>query len=219
MPAAVPQDHGGAGHERCRHRLQLPLRRISGDDPMRSMPTSPVASTAGARGRVHTFPNEGTAKERWFSQPGDIVILPYCRYVVDPVQLGDPRRVTSSALKAVSMQPLMRDWLAEDCKDRRQTTAIPYAVSHLGWGLIRRPLGLASLCYGDAPERHPRRGAHFPGQLPVLDRPQHAGRRQARRRGPLRRADARLHHLVHGRTVVENGRVVDAQMQVARVAR
>ena len=38
-----------------------------------------------------------------------------------------------------------------------------------------------------------RRRAHVPRQLPVLDRPELAGRRQAHDARPLRRADARLH--------------------------
>ena len=38
-------------------------------------------------GHIHTFPNEGSANGTVVIQPGDIVILPYCRYVVDPVRL------------------------------------------------------------------------------------------------------------------------------------
>ena len=45
-----------------------------------------VTSAAGA-GHVHTFHNEGTANGGVVLSPGDIVILPYCRYVVDAVEL------------------------------------------------------------------------------------------------------------------------------------
>src|SRR6266851_1357522 len=38
-------------------------------------------------GHIHTFPNEGSAHGTVVLQPGDIVILPYCRYVSDPVKL------------------------------------------------------------------------------------------------------------------------------------
>ena len=38
-------------------------------------------------GHVHTFPNEGTANGRVVVSPGDIIILPYCRYVQDEVRL------------------------------------------------------------------------------------------------------------------------------------
>ena len=38
-------------------------------------------------GHIHTFPNEGSASGTVVFQPGDIVILPYCRYIADPVKL------------------------------------------------------------------------------------------------------------------------------------
>ena len=38
-------------------------------------------------GHIHTFPNEGSATGTVVIQPGDIVILPYCRFVTDPVRL------------------------------------------------------------------------------------------------------------------------------------
>src|SRR5207248_1721242 len=38
-------------------------------------------------GHIHTFPNEGGAHGTVMLQPGDIVILPYCRYVADAVKL------------------------------------------------------------------------------------------------------------------------------------
>ena len=34
-------------------------------------------------GHIHTFPNEGSAHGTVVIQPGDIIILPYCRYVAD----------------------------------------------------------------------------------------------------------------------------------------
>ena len=38
-------------------------------------------------GHIHTFPNEGSATGTVIIQPGDIIILPYCRYVTDPVKV------------------------------------------------------------------------------------------------------------------------------------
>src|SRR4030095_15328987 len=43
-------------------------------------------------GHVHTFPNEGSANGTVVLAPGDIVVLPYCRYVQDEVRLGVPPR-------------------------------------------------------------------------------------------------------------------------------
>ena len=141
-------------------------------------------------GLLHTFPDEGSARGRVVFQPGDIVILPYCRYVADEVRLeiseGHITRIEGGLDAA-----LMRDWL-EDGKDHPDDRD-PFAVSHLGWGLnpqcrwdAHRPL---RRCAG----AQPRGGAQLSGQLPVLHRPQFAGRRQARYARPLRRADAWLH--------------------------
>ena len=44
-------------------------------------------------GHVHTFPNEGSVNGVVVLQPGDIVILPYCRYVPGPSR--DRRRLHS----------------------------------------------------------------------------------------------------------------------------
>ena len=38
-------------------------------------------------GHIHTFPNEGSSHGTVVIQPGDIVILPYCRYVIDEIKL------------------------------------------------------------------------------------------------------------------------------------
>ena len=38
-------------------------------------------------GHIHTFPNEGSAHGTVVFQPGDIVILPYCRYIADAVDI------------------------------------------------------------------------------------------------------------------------------------
>src|SRR5579872_2211852 len=38
-------------------------------------------------GHIHTFPNEGSAEGQVTIAPGDIIILPYCRYVTDPIKL------------------------------------------------------------------------------------------------------------------------------------
>ena len=42
-------------------------------------------------GHVHTFPNEGSANGTVTFKPGDIVVLPYCRYVQDEVRLDIQR--------------------------------------------------------------------------------------------------------------------------------
>jgi 2,5-dihydroxypyridine 5,6-dioxygenase len=53
-------------------------------------------------GHVHTFPNEGTANGTVVFQPGDIVILPYCRYVHDTVRLSRSATASSRRSRAAS---------------------------------------------------------------------------------------------------------------------
>src|SRR5262249_38867971 len=62
-------------------------------------------------GHVHTFPNEGTANGKVVFQPGDIVILPYCRYVVDRVELKI-RDGFITDIKGGLDAKLMDGWLA-----------------------------------------------------------------------------------------------------------
>ncbi len=189
--SALQEDERGACHQPGRHRPQLPLRRIPGDEPVGHVPTSPATSTTGVWACCTRFPNEGSAEGTVVIAPGDIVILPYCRYVTDPIHLeirGGHITSIEGGLDAV----LMRDWLAEG-----QTGAgdrDPYAVSHLGWGLNPQCRWDCAGALWRRARAQPRRGAQLPRQLPVLYRPEHAGRRQAHHARPLRRADARLHH-------------------------
>ena len=83
-------------------------------------------------GHVHTFPSEGTANGTVVLAPGDIVVLPYCRYVQDEVRLdiceGFIRKI-EGGLDA----KLMSDWL--DGNKARPDDMDGHAISHLGWGL------------------------------------------------------------------------------------
>ena len=103
-------------------------------------------------GHLHTFPNEGSANGTVVIQPGDIVILPYCRYVQDAVRL-EIRDGFVTRIEGGLDAKLMRDWL-EDGKasdDDRD----PYAVSHLGWGLNPQARWYSLALNGDEPERQP----------------------------------------------------------------
>src|SRR6185295_349665 len=109
-----------------------------------------------------TFPNEGSAHGTVVFSPGDIVILPYCRYVVDRVEL------TVRDGHVVDIQggldaKLMHDWLrdgkaGEDDRD-------PYAVSHLGWGLNPQALWYGLALHGDDPEVSRAAARTFPGNF------------------------------------------------------
>jgi len=140
-------------------------------------------------GHVHTFPNEGSANGTVVLAPGDIVVLPYCRYVQDEVRLeirdGFIRSITGG-LDA----KLMSDWL--DGNRAGPDDMDGHAVSHLGWGLNPQGPG-RNRAQRRRPDASPRRRALLCREFPVLDRPELPGWRQAHDQGPLRRADARLH--------------------------
>src|SRR5207253_396072 len=111
-------------------------------------------------GHIHTFPNEGSAHGTVVLQPGDIVILPYCRYVADPVKL-EIREGHIVKVEGAMDAKLMRDWL-EDGKSS-PADRDPYAVSHLGWGMNPQALWYGIALYGDTPERHRAAARTFPG--------------------------------------------------------
>jgi 2,5-dihydroxypyridine 5,6-dioxygenase len=167
-------------------------------------------------GHIHTFPNEGSANGTVVFQPGDIVILPYCRYVVDPVKLeireGHVVRI-DGGLDA----KLMRDWLEDGRKDA--TDRDPFAVSHLGWGLNPQALWYGIALNGDEPERHRAAARTFPGNFLFSTGPntQGGGKRDTKGHYDVPMRDCTV--ALDGNVVIERGRIVDAAMKVARVAR
>jgi len=167
-------------------------------------------------GHIHTFPNEGSAHGTVVFSPGDIVILPYCRYVVDRVEL------TVRDGHVVDIQggldaKLMHDWLrdgkaGEDDRD-------PYAVSHLGWGLNPQALWYGLALHGDDPEVSRAAARTFPGNFLFSTGPNSQGGGKRTTRGhydvPMRDCTIEL----DGRRIVEAGRIVDPAMVVKRVSR
>jgi 2,5-dihydroxypyridine 5,6-dioxygenase len=167
-------------------------------------------------GLLHTFPDEGSANGRVVIQPGDIVILPYCRYVTDRIEL-EVREGHITSIEGGVDATLMREWLEEgktgpDDKD-------PFAVSHLGWGLNPQCRWDALALYGDAPERARAAARSFPGNFLFSTGPNTQGGGKRTTRGhydvPMRGCTVAL----DGRVVVQDGRLVDPQMIVPRVKR
>ncbi len=167
-------------------------------------------------GHVHTFPNEGSASGTVVFQPGDIVILPYCRYVVDPVAL-EIRDGHITRIEGGLDAKLMRDWL-EDGKQGDKDRD-PYAVSHLGWGLNPQALWYGIALNGDAPERHRAAARTFPGNFLFSTGPntQGGGKRDTRGHYDVPMRDCTV--ALDGRVVIDEGRILDPGMKVARVAR
>lgn len=167
-------------------------------------------------GLLHTFPNEGSAHGRVVIQPGDIVILPYCRYVADPIAL-EVREGHITSIQGGVDATLMREWLQEG-----QTSAEdrdPFAVSHLGWGLNPQCRWDAIALYGDAPERSRAAARSFPGNFLFSTGPNTQGGGKRTTRGhydvPMRSCTIAL----DGHVVVRDGKLVDPKMIVPRVPR
>ena len=167
-------------------------------------------------GLLHTFPNEGSAHGKVVIAPGDIVILPYCRYVTDTITL-DIREGHIVKIEGGVDASLMRDWLAEG--ETGPTDRDPYAVSHCGWGLNPQCRWDAIALYGDAPERARAAARSFPGNFLFSTGPNTQGGGKRTTRGhydvPMRHCTIAL----DGNVVVDEGRIVDPAMKVARVAR
>ena len=167
-------------------------------------------------GHVHTFPNEGSARGRVVIAPGDIVVLPYCRYVQDEVRVevrdGFIRRI-EGRLDA----KLMNDWLEDNRRHKDDMDG--HAVSHLGWGLNPQARWDAIALYGGEPERAHAAARAFPGNFLFSTGPNTQGGGKRNTKGhydvPMRDCTVMLDNDV----VIDGGRFVDEKMIVARVAR
>lgn len=166
-------------------------------------------------GHLHTFPNEGSANGTVVIQPGDIVILPYCRYVQDAVRLEIQDGFVTRIEGGLDAK-LMRDWL-EDGK-AHEADRDPYAVSHLGWGLNPQARWYAMALHGEEPERH-RAGARvFAGNFLFSTGPnsQGGGKRTTRGHYDVPMRDCTV--MLDGKVIIDQGRVVDPAMQVRRIS-
>jgi 2,5-dihydroxypyridine 5,6-dioxygenase len=167
-------------------------------------------------GLLHTFPNEGSAQGKVVIQRGDVVILPYCRYVQDDIHLTiQDGHVTT--IEGGLDATLMREWLAEGKEFPEDRD--PYAVSHLGWGLNPQCRWDAIALHGDAPERSRAAARSFPGNFLFSTGPNSQGGGKRTTRGhydaPMRACTIAL----DGKVVVEHGRIVDPKMIVPRAKR
>ena len=167
-------------------------------------------------GLLHTFPDEGSANGQVVVCPGDIVILPYCRFVQDEIRL-EVREGHVTKIEGGLDATLMRDWLAEGVTGPGDRD--PYALSHLGWGLNPQARWDSPAMYGDAPERSRAAARSFPGNFLFSTGPNSQGGGKRNTRGhydlPMRGCTIAL----DGRVVVKDGAIVDPQMIVPKVLR
>ena len=165
-------------------------------------------------GHVHTFPNEGSANGVVVFQPGDIVILPYCRYVQDEVRLEIEDGFVTKMEGQLDAK-LMNDWLSDNMQDADDHD--PFAISHLGWGMNPQALWYGIALNGDEPERSRAAARTFPGNFLFSTGPNNQGGGKRTTRGhydaPMRDCSIEL----DGETVIEKGKIVDENMVVQRV--
>ena len=216
--------HAHARYEAAREvRVTSPhgtdLRYRVGEYPVMSqygMADAPGRFDHWGVGLIHTFPNEGSAEGTVVINPGDIVILPYCRYVVDPVRLTiQGGHVT--AIEGGVDATLMREWLRRG--EAQEGDRDPYALSHLGWGLNPQCRWDSIALYGDAPERSRAAARCFPGNFLFSTGPNTQGGGKRTTRGhydvPMRDCTIALDDEV----VVDDGRLVDLAMIVPEAVR
>jgi 2,5-dihydroxypyridine 5,6-dioxygenase len=165
-------------------------------------------------GHVHTFPNEESAQGVVVFQPGDIVILPYCRYVHDPVRLEIKNGVITRIDGGLDAK-LMRDWLTDNKADDGDTD--PFAVSHLGWGLNPQARWYGIALNGDSPERSRAAARVFPGNFLFSTGPntQGGGKRNTRGHYDVPMRDCTV--ILDNEVVIDKGRIIDPKQIVQRV--
>ncbi|MBL8357117.1 MAG: hypothetical protein JNM01_20110 [Delftia acidovorans] len=204
---------------RVTSRAGTDLRYRRGEYPVMSqygMADAPGRFDHWGVGLLHTFPNEGSAHGTVVIAPGDIIILPYCRYVQDEIRL-EIREGHVTRIEGGLDATLMRDWLADGQIGPQDRD--PYAISHLGWGLNPQARWDSLALYGDAPEHSRAAARSFPGNFLFSTGPNSQGGGKRNTRGhydvPMRNCTIAL----DGRVVVDEGRIVDPAMVVQRVSR
>jgi 2,5-dihydroxypyridine 5,6-dioxygenase len=167
-------------------------------------------------GHIHTFPNEGSAHGTVVFAPGDIVILPYCRFVTDPVTL-EIREGHVVKVEGGLDAKLMREWLDDGKAGANDKD--PYAVSHLGWGLNPQARWYWMGLNGDEPERNRAAARVFPGNFLFSTGPntQGGGKRTTRGHYDVPMRDCTV--MLDNKVVIEKGKLVDPKMVVEREAR
>jgi 2,5-dihydroxypyridine 5,6-dioxygenase len=167
-------------------------------------------------GHIHTFPNEGSAHGTVVFAPGDIVILPYCRFVTDPVTL-EIREGHVVKVEGGLDAKLMREWLDDGKAGANDKD--PYAVSHLGWGLNPQARWYWMGLNGDEPERNRAAARVFPGNFLFSTGPntQGGGKRTTRGHYDVPMRDCTV--MLDNKVVIDKGKLVDPKMVVEREAR
>ena len=167
-------------------------------------------------GHVHTFPNEGSANGTLVFQPGDLVVLPYNRYVTDEVRV-EVRDGFVREIEGGLDAKLMSNWL--DGNKRSDDDLDGHAISHLGWGLNPQARWDNLALWGDDPERTYAAARTFTGNFLFSTGPNSEGGGKRSTTGhydvPMRDCTVMLDNEV----IIESGELVDEKMIVEPVQR
>ena len=148
--------------------------------------------------------------------PGDIVVLPYCRYVQDEVRL-DIRDGFIRKIEGGLDAKLMNDWLEGNKAHADDMDG--HAISHLGWGLNPQGRWDAIALNGADPTRHHAGARCFAGNFLFSTGPNSQGGGKRTTKGhydvPMRDCTVALDNDV----IIERGKFTDDKMQVAFVPR
>ena len=168
-------------------------------------------------GHVHTFPNEGSANGTVVFAPGDIVVLPYCRYVQDEVRL-DIRDGFIRKIEGGLDAKLMSDWLDGNKAHAGRHGRPRHLASRLGAQSARRA-GTPSRSTAPIPMRHHAGARCFAGNFLFSTGPNSQGGGKRTTKGhydvPMRDCTVALDNDV----IIERGKFTDDKMQVAFVPR
>jgi 2,5-dihydroxypyridine 5,6-dioxygenase len=167
-------------------------------------------------GHVHTFPNEGSANGTVVIAPGDIIVLPYNRYVVDPIRV-EVRDGFIARIDGGLDAKLMKAWLDDNARFEGDRDG--YAISHLGWGLNPQARWDAIALYGDDPDRTYAAARTFPGNFLFSTGPntQGGGKRDTKAHYDVPMRDCTV--MLDNDVIIDRGRFVDEKMVVQKVAR
>ena len=167
-------------------------------------------------GHVHTFPNESSAEGTVVIDRGDLVILPYNRYVQDEIRI-EVREGFITKIEGGLDAKLMSTWLADNRRGPDDRDG--YAISHLGWGLNPQSRWDALALHGDDPERTFASARTVPGNFLFSTGPntQGGGTRDTLAHYDVPMRDCTV--LLDNEVIIERGRLADERMIVAPVAR
>ncbi len=167
-------------------------------------------------GLAQMCPSDNSANGRVIFMPGDMIILPYCRYVSDRVDIQVENGFMTSIEGGLDAH-LIRDWLVDNKRSEDDTD--PYAVSHLGWGLNPQARWHWTGLYGDVPERNRANARGIAGSFMFSSGPNtlYGGTRDTMGHFDIPMRDCTV--VIDGDTVINEGKFTDPRMIVRREIR